>query len=53
MTRRRCPICHRIVGATRWERVVLHRDSIGRDLCPMSGELFELCEHEPLMDVVA
>lgn len=51
MTRRRCPVCWRLIGTTRWGRVALHRDSIARDVCPMSGESYELMEHEPLMEV--
>lgn len=36
-----CPVCRRRVHPidwNRWARVSAHMDSIGRDLCPASGE---------------
>lgn len=42
--RRRCPVCHRVVLATTGGHVQRHRDSIDRDVCPMSGQPFELTE---------
>lgn len=40
---RRCPVCWQPVGATPHRRnIQRHWDSAGRDICPMSGELFEM-----------
>lgn len=41
---RRCPVCWQHVQRTAGWRIVRHRDSIGRDVCPMSGEPYELTE---------
>ncbi|MFD7247822.1 hypothetical protein ACFV6Y_38475 [Streptomyces massasporeus] len=43
--RRRCPVCWRTVYPTfELRNVIRHRDSIDRDVCPMSGEPFALAE---------
>lgn len=36
--RRRCPVCWQTVLPTTGGNVYRHCDSIGRDICPMSGE---------------
>ncbi len=43
-TVRRCPVCWQIAIATPKLRVTRHRDSIGRDVCPMSNEDYLLTE---------
>lgn len=40
--KRRCPVCWRIVQPTVKGNVFRHSDSVGRDVCPMSGESYEL-----------
>lgn len=40
--KRRCPVCCREVMPTGRGNIARHRDSIGRDVCPASGETFEL-----------
>ncbi len=40
--KRRCPVCMRIVQPTTKGNVFRHTDSIGRDVCPMSGEPYDL-----------
>lgn len=40
--RRRCPICWRRVGPTVNKAIEGHWDSIGRDVCPGSGEPYRI-----------
>lgn len=42
--RRRCPVCWQIITPTPGRYVHRHWDSIGRDVCPMSGEPYRLAE---------
>jgi len=40
---RRCPVCYQPICATPHRRnIQRHWDSAGRDICPMSGETYEL-----------
>lgn len=41
-SRRKCPVCWRVVYPTMGANVQHHRDSLNRDVCPMSGERYEL-----------
>lgn len=47
MTRRRyCPVCWQTLGSPTVNGFVAdHFDSAGRDLCPMSGEDYDLAGH--------
>lgn len=51
MTQQQCPICWRMVSPTRWRRIPLHRDAIGRDVCPASSEPFYISTPPPLVGV--
>jgi len=43
--KRYCPVCRQfILPTTRANNICRHRDSTGRDVCPMSGEPYELAE---------
>lgn len=42
--RRRCPVCRQVVLRTTKGNIHRHWDSIGRDICPCSGEPYELTE---------
>ena len=42
--RRRCPVCWQTVIPTRGHNIARHWDSAGRDVCPMSGEPYELAQ---------
>lgn len=40
-----CPVCWRTISPTRWDRIAAHRDSVWRDICPASGEPFNITDH--------
>ncbi|RFZ15059.1 hypothetical protein VIMS_02489 [Mycobacterium marinum] len=40
--RRYCPVCWRPVQPSRGDNIEGHWDSVGREVCPMSGEPFAL-----------
>lgn len=40
--KRYCPVCLQFAIPTRHCNVWTHRDSIGRDICPMSGKPYDL-----------
>lgn len=40
--RRRCPVCRQLAHATAKSNVAGHMDSRGRDVCPMTGQPYEL-----------
>jgi hypothetical protein len=43
MSRRYCPVCWQTVGMpTAGGHIADHFDSVGRDVCPISGEPYEL-----------
>lgn len=44
MPRRHCPVCWQSVTPTRGRNIQRHWDSAGRDICPMSGEAYELAQ---------
>lgn len=39
--RKLCPVCRQSVLPTKSGNVYAHWDSIGRDVCPMSGHAYE------------
>lgn len=40
-----CPVClRRIRSTSRLRRIQHHRDSIGANVCPMSGEPYDLAD---------
>jgi len=42
--KRYCPVCRQFILPTTRANICRHRDSTGRDVCPMSGEPYELAE---------
>lgn len=42
--RRHCPVCWQTILPTTRGHVYRHWDTIGRDVCPMSGEPYDLAE---------
>ena len=42
--KRYCPVCRQFILRTTNANICRHRDSTGRDVCPMSGEPYELAE---------
>lgn len=40
--RRRCPVCRQLAQQTTGRNVSGHMDSRGRDICPMSGQPYDL-----------
>lgn len=45
MSNRRCPVCRRAINRTMRGAIARHTDTIGIEVCPMSGELYELAEN--------
>jgi hypothetical protein len=41
---RQCPVCRQSTLPTTSRTVFRHWDSIGRDICPMSGEPYDMTE---------
>jgi hypothetical protein len=42
--KRYCPVCRQFVIRTARGNIWRHRDSMGRETCPMSGEPYELAD---------
>jgi hypothetical protein len=40
--RHRCPVCRQLAVATRLQNVRAHLDRAGRDVCPMSGQPYDI-----------
>lgn len=39
---RHCPVCKQTLGAAVYSWIADHWDSVGRDVCPMSGKPYSL-----------
>ena len=43
----RCPVCRQLAKPTVRRNVAAHLDRIGRDICPMTGQPFDITVSTP------